>query len=160
MKQGQKKIFSNYYAIISFFIAATFFPSTSFAVVGFDLIDAKTNKVLQPISCYVTDIVNIKKYGNNLNIRAGLFDRYGNRLSMARVAKITFNIFDAKMGPYRYTHTESVAPYAAYGDNNGNYKSWNIPPVEASYGLTAKAYDASGNVIDSSYQECFGIVTK
>lgn len=155
MNRALKKRFAVFCSITCLLVAAALFPSNSFATIEFHLINAQNNKVLQPLNCYYYEFIYAREYGNNLNIRASLYDNYGNPANMSRVAKITFEIIGKN---YNYTHTEASAPYAAYGDNNGNYNSWNISP--GNYVIEAKAYDSGGNVLDTSASECFSFYAK
>ena len=100
-------------------------------VVSFTLIDATTD---QPIPAFdpIPDgaLLNKTTLPNNLNIRANT--------NPSIVGSVVFNL----SGTMAHNRTESGAPYALFGDVNGNYSNWN--PLLGSYILTATPYTQSG----------------
>lgn len=98
-------------------------------VASFTLINATTD---QPIRNLVSgDVINIAAI-KNLNIRANT--------NPLKVGSVKFNL----SGKQIKNSTENTAPYALFGDNNGNYNSWT--PAIGSYTLSATPYSgASGS---------------
>ena len=68
--------------------------------------------------------------GMKLNIRANT--------NPSEVGSVYFTL----SGPVNRTATENVAPYALFGDKNGNYSGKTLSP--GTYTLTARAYSLSG----------------
>jgi hypothetical protein len=91
--------------------------------------NADTEQVIQTLASGTT--LNLATLPTrNLNIRANT--------TPATVGSVKF----ALSGPQTKSVTESVAPYALFGDSNGNYYPWS--PAVGSYTLTATPYSASG----------------
>ena len=105
-------------------------PSTP--AISFDLINSTTNSTIGSITNGATLSSNNSK---SVNIRAN-----APPTTKSVVFKLT--------GALSRNWTESFAPYALFGDTNGNYSSNNLP--EGSYNLNAVAYSegsGSGSVI-------------
>ncbi|MFD1143680.1 malectin domain-containing carbohydrate-binding protein [Larkinella insperata] len=100
-------------------------PSTTQAVATFTLINADNE---QPIKVLTTgEVLNLATLPTkNLNIQATT-----NPVGVGSVRMVL-------SGRQSRTQTETGAPYALFGDNNGNYNAW-IPPV-GSYQLTGTPY--------------------
>lgn len=97
-------------------------------VISFSLINAANEQVIQTL----TNGANLNLASlptTSLNIRANT--------SPATVGRVVF----ALSGTQSRTQTETTAPYALFGDNNGNYNAW-IPPA-GNYTLKATPYTAS-----------------
>jgi hypothetical protein len=75
-------------------------------------------------------VVNLATIGTSLNIRANT--------SPSTVGRVVF----VMTGTQSRNITETVAPYALFGDNNGNYNPWT--PAIGQYTLTATPYTTSG----------------
>jgi CubicO group peptidase (beta-lactamase class C family) len=102
-------------------------PAATIAVTSFTLIDADTD---QPIPAHdpLVDGARIRLGTlptRNLNIRANT--------SPATVGSVRFSVDGTPN-----THTDSIAPYALYGDNSGNYNAWT--PLMRGYLLKATPY--------------------
>lgn len=105
------------------------------AISNFTLINADTNEDLFTLK--EGGIVNIKKVGATpLNIRANEIDPQSGII-------VDFNL----EGPVTFRRTERHAPYALFGDIDGNYGGMLLP--EGTYKLYAGAYsvDSEGNSI-------------
>ncbi|GAB3867890.1 hypothetical protein GCM10028824_11330 [Hymenobacter segetis] len=112
-------------------ITATF-TATGQSVVSYILVNADSNTDIQGIAAGAT--LNLATLPTrNLNIRA--------TTSPATVGSVVF----ALSGTQTRNQTESVAPYALFGDNGaGKYNSWT--PAVGNYSLTATPYTAgNGN---------------
>ncbi len=111
----------------TFLCAFSFYGQTS-EIQNFTLVDADTNTdilVLEDGMVYDADIIST---GVRLNIRANA-DGVGS--------------VDMKLrGALDKNRTETSAPYAIYGDNNGNYFGTNFPL--GAYTLTATPYSGPG----------------
>ncbi len=111
----------------TFLCAFSFYGQTS-EIQNFTLVDADTNLdilVLEDGMVYDADIIST---GVRLNIRANA-DGVGS--------------VDMKLrGALDKNRTETAAPYALYGDNNGNYFGTNFPL--GAYTLTATPYSGPG----------------
>ena len=93
-------------------------------VVGFTLVNAKTNADIGPIQD--GDVIDLKVLGtNDLNIRAEVF---------GGVESVDFGF----NGDPSF-RTENKAPYAFNGDNNGNYHPFQFTP--GTYTLKATPYE-------------------
>ncbi len=94
-------------------------PSNDLAVKGFTLIDALTDSDLRAL----TDggKINLSQDGSMLNIRAEVEGNPGSVVFSGLLA-----------------HTESTAPYALAGDDQGDYHSWK--PKTGNFTLTATPY--------------------
>jgi hypothetical protein len=57
-------------------------------------------------------------------------------------------------GPVTVSRTEGVAPYSAFGDQNGNFLGQSLPPGR--YRITAFASDSNGNN-SQNYAQSFDI---
>jgi poly-gamma-glutamate capsule biosynthesis protein CapA/YwtB (metallophosphatase superfamily) len=98
------------------------------SIVGFTLINAGTDSDILTI----TDGLQISQsqtQGLSLNIRANTFP------------SVVGSVFMTLSGPVNRSVTENVAPYALFGDNNGNYNGRTLPV--GNYTLTARAYSSS-----------------
>ncbi|MFD1141016.1 putative Ig domain-containing protein [Larkinella insperata] len=105
-------------------------PQPQLAVVSYSLINATTD---QPIRVLTEgEQINLATLPTrNLNIRANT--------NPSTVGSVVMRLTGAQTN----TRTETGAPYALYGDNNGNYHNWT--PRVGSYTLTGTAYSgASG----------------
>ncbi|MEM6766514.1 MAG: Ig-like domain-containing protein, partial [Bacteroidota bacterium] len=77
--------------------------------------------------------INIANLGANLNVRAN---------PCGDVAKVVLTL----EGAQNYSRTESKAPYALFGDSNGDYFSWvNNGATPGTYTLTAMPMDSDGD---------------
>jgi PKD repeat protein len=100
-------------------------PNDADKVVSFTLVDAVANSdIIDMVNSYV--ISN----GTGINIRANT--------DPGVVGSVKFVL----SGTVSYTRTESVAPYALYGDDSANYIPADLPV--GLYTLTATPYSASG----------------
>jgi hypothetical protein len=98
------------------------------SIVSFTLINAGTNSDILTI----TDGLQISQsqtQGLSLNIRANTFP------------SVVGSVFMTLSGPVNRSATENVAPYALFGDNNGNYNGRTLPV--GTYTLTARAYSGT-----------------
>ncbi|MET7028803.1 Ig-like domain-containing protein [Sediminicola luteus] len=105
-------------------------PSTP--TISFDLVNSTTNSTISSISNGTTLSSNNSK---GVNIRAN---------APTNTKSVVFKL----TGALSRNWTESFAPYALFGDTNGNYSSNNLPV--GSYNLNAVAYSGgsgSGSVI-------------
>ncbi|KAA9339021.1 InlB B-repeat-containing protein [Adhaeribacter soli] len=114
-------------------ITATFTPVL--AVTGFNLINASTEQVIQPLSAGA--VLNLAKLPTRkLNIQA------------VTVPATTGSVVMVLSGTQTKNFTDSYAPYAVFGDDrNGNYYAWT--PSMGNYSLTATPYSAgngTGNI--------------
>ncbi|WP_170139467.1 Kelch repeat-containing protein [Larkinella arboricola] len=102
------------------------------AATHFTLINADTDQDIRTLA--QNDVINLAGLtSSNLNIRANTSPA------------ITGSVKLVLSGRQNRTQTETGAPYALFGDSNGNYNNW-VPPVGA-YTLTATPYtgaNASG----------------
>ena len=112
-------------------------PSTE-GVVSFTLINANNNS---PISGYnpIANNAQIdisKLPTTNLNIRANT--------NPSKVGSVVFSL-DGSSGGSDFSRTESAAPYALFGDDNGNYRTWkpSAPKAGYKYTLVGTAYSGS-----------------
>ncbi|MCU7551871.1 choice-of-anchor D domain-containing protein [Chitinophagaceae bacterium LB-8] len=101
---------------------------TTAKVSSFSLINATTNQVIRTM--VNNDVISLASDGTSLNIKANT--------SPATVGSVVFNL----TGAQNKNTTESIAPYALFADNNGDYYSW-TPPT-GSYTLKATPYSARG----------------
>ncbi|THD67499.1 PKD domain-containing protein [Robertkochia marina] len=98
-------------------------------VVSFTLINAATDNDLFDITEGI--IIDLNSIGTpSLNIRANT--------SPAVVGSVIMQL----SGPVSNSRTESVAPYALFGDSSGNYFNGSLTPGD--YSLTATPYTAGG----------------
>ncbi|QNF33724.1 Ig-like domain-containing protein [Adhaeribacter swui] len=94
-------------------------------ITSFSLINADNESTIRTITNNATiDLATLAT--NNLNIRANT--------SPAEVGSVRFTL----SGAASRTHVESTAPYAVFGENEGNYYSWT--PEPGKYTLTATPY--------------------
>ncbi|MGV3556543.1 NHL domain-containing protein [Larkinella arboricola] len=111
--------------------------SQSPAVVSVSLINADTEKEIKLLS--EGETINLASLPTrNLNFRMNT--------SPATVGSVKMVL----SGAYNQTRTETDAPFALFGDNQGNYNAWT--PVSGSYNLTATPYTGpggSGSVVTS-----------
>jgi uncharacterized protein YaiE (UPF0345 family) len=104
-------------------------PPAGQSVVSFTLINATTDVDLLTITNGA--VLNIAALGtNNLNIRANT--------NPATVGSVSFTLTGAAPS----SRTETVAPYALFGDNSGDYTNWAL--AVGSYTLTATPHTGSG----------------
>ncbi|WP_020529642.1 PKD domain-containing protein [Flexithrix dorotheae] len=106
---------------------------------GITLINASSN---QSIGIYdpITNggEINIAKLPHtNLNIKAQ---------TTKKVGSISFILTAVSGGGKNHTQTESVEPYALFGDSGGNYNEWGSgsPKAGFHYSLLIKAFDQPG----------------
>lgn len=92
-------------------------------VTEFILVDAATNEDLGPLG----DILDLGAYtATDFNIRANT--------NPDKVGSVKFKM----SGPVNFNRIENIPPYAAFSDQNGDYKSWK--PALGAYTLTATPY--------------------
>jgi hypothetical protein len=101
------------------------FESTSQTVTHFVLVNAATDADIRTLTN--NDTINMKSDGLSLNIRAEIDGMAGS----VKLDLVGIN-----------TRTENMAPYALFGDNNGDYIEW--IPQEGIYTLKATPYILSG----------------
>ena len=101
--------------------------TTNPAQISFTLINAATDQEIGPL--LHNQIIDLSKTGNKLNIRANS--------SLAGTKSVSFDF----NGKTRYK-VESAAPYALFGDSNGNYSTWT--PATGTYTLSATPYTNTG----------------
>lgn len=103
---------------------------SSAEVVSFSLIDASTNA---PIAAHDPlqdgDDLDLTVLPANLAVRANI---------NAPVGSVSFDLTGAET----HAQTESVAPYALFGDSGGNYNPWS--PTPGTYRLAARSHTATG----------------
>ncbi len=98
-------------------------------VVGFTLINANTDQdMFELTDGLVIDAASLQ--GMGLNIRANTNPTIVGSVSLSLT------------GPVNNTRTESVAPYALFGDASGNYSAQNL--LTGTYTLSATAYSQAG----------------
>jgi len=103
-------------------------PGSSQKVVSFSLINADTDQPIKDIQAGET--INLANYTTkNFNVRANTDPATVGSVKMALSGKQIKNI------------TETAAPYALFGDSNGNYNNW-VPTV-GDYVLTGTPYTQS-----------------
>ena len=109
-------------------VTVTVNPASNLQVTSFTLINANTEQAIQTISSGST--LNLATLPtSNLNIRANT--------SPVTIGRVVF----ALSGALVRNVTETTAPYALFGDVNGNYNSW--IPASGSYTLKATPYATS-----------------
>ncbi|MDQ3289939.1 MAG: PKD domain-containing protein, partial [Bacteroidota bacterium] len=127
-------------------VTASFTPSTSQQqVVGFTLINATTDQPIQALGNGAEiNIYSVK----NLNIRANT--------NPGTVGSVKLKLSGAQSKEI----TETVAPYALFGDINSNYNNWT--PAVGNYTLTATPYSGSGGggTAGSSMTITFNVVNR
>ncbi|QNF34068.1 choice-of-anchor D domain-containing protein [Adhaeribacter swui] len=101
-------------------------PSTSPKVVSFTLINATTDQPIREMKS--GEVINSSIF-KNISIRVNT--------SLATVGRVVFNL----SGKQTRNVTETVAPYALFGDTNGDYNNWS--PAAGSYTLKATPYAAA-----------------
>ena len=112
-------------------ITANFASVLGQQVVRYNLINANTDQVIQTIADGA--ILNLSSLPTkNLNIQVITNPTKIGSVEMALTSS----------GKSVKSVTENTAPYALYGDDNGNYKVWT--PAAGSYTLTATPYTGSG----------------
>ena len=98
-------------------------------VAGFVLIDADTDQVIGALSD--GDVLNLDSLPTaNLAVRADTLP--------ATVGSVRFDL-DGIVG----FRTESAAPYALFGDGNGNYHPWTGVPLLGTHSLTATPFSGA-----------------
>ncbi|GAC1590002.1 MAG: hypothetical protein NVS3B25_08090 [Hymenobacter sp.] len=104
-------------------------PATSGPQVSsYTLVNADTNADIQTLtSGTVLNLATLPT--RNLNIRANT--------TAGTVGSVVFALGGAQV----QNHTENVAPYALFSDNNGAYNPWT--PAPGAYSLTARTYDGA-----------------
>lgn len=102
------------------------FLTTAQEITNLILVNATTNRDIQTLRN--GDTINLSETGTTLNIRA--------ETAPAVIGSVFFE-GDNGMN----SRTESVAPYAMAGDNNGNYKVWT--PNLGAYTLNATPFSGS-----------------
>ena len=100
-------------------------PTPTPSAISFDLINASSNASIGPLS-NGTSISSNDAQG--VNVRAN---------APTNTQSVVFTL----SGALSRSWTESVAPYALFGDTNGDYASANLP--NGSYSLKAVAYSSS-----------------
>ena len=125
--------------------------TTGQGVVGFTLINADTNTPMYELADNMT-IDYSTLAGVNLNVRVNTQGNIGSVLIQLS-------------GPVNNNRTESVAPFALFGDSNGNY--YGQPLLEGNYTLSATAYSQAnlggsviGNLIDLNFSIVSNIVNQ
>ncbi|QMU28767.1 InlB B-repeat-containing protein [Adhaeribacter radiodurans] len=105
-------------------------PSSSQKVVSFSLMNADTDQLIKEIQ--PGEVINVAAYTTkNFNIRANTEPLTVGSVKMALSGQQVKN------------STETAAPYALFGDNNGNYNNW--VPTAGDYTLMGTPYtQASG----------------
>jgi len=102
-------------------------------VVGFTLIDADSD---QPIAAQdpLVDgaVIDLDALASpNISVRANVDDPPGS---------VSFDL----VGPQAHQQTENVAPYALFGDNDGDFNPWDpAPPPLGDYQLSARTHSQS-----------------
>ncbi|QNF35204.1 heparin lyase I family protein [Adhaeribacter swui] len=108
-------------------------PTTSHKVESFTLMNADSDQPIQTLTNGA--VLSLSKLPTkNLNIRANTNNNNG---------AVVFNLSGAKT----YSRNEGTAPYAIFGDTNGDYKAW-VPAVGK---YTLKATSAAGIVTTISF---------
>ncbi|RAK00156.1 putative secreted protein (Por secretion system target) [Larkinella arboricola] len=103
--------------------------STSPRVVSYSLINAVTNQQIKELTA--GEQINLATLPTrNLNIRANT--------SPATVGSVVMRL----TGTQTHSRTETGAPYALFGDNNGDYHNWT--PKVGNYTLTGTTYSGAG----------------
>jgi hypothetical protein len=106
--------------------------ATQPAVTGFTLVDATTNRDILVLN--EGAVINVSTIpAGGVNIRANV-----NQVATSKVVL-------ALSGTQNVTRTEAVAPYALFGDANGNYNNWQF--ANGSYTLTATPYSSNGTAV-------------
>ncbi len=92
-------------------------------ITHFTLVNAETDEDIQNLA--EGDTIDLSLIPTSkLNIRANTYPSV--------VGSVSFGF-----GGDDYTHVENVAPYALFGDRNGNYHSWNFTPCYCFVSATA-----------------------
>ncbi|MGV3558721.1 PKD domain-containing protein [Larkinella arboricola] len=102
-------------------------PSAGPSVVSFSLMNADTDQPIRVITN--NEVLNLAQLPRNLNIRANT--------SPATVGSVKMVL----SGQQKRTQTETGAPYALFGDKDGNYNNWT--PTLGNYTLTGTAYSGA-----------------
>ncbi|WP_106930601.1 InlB B-repeat-containing protein [Adhaeribacter arboris] len=105
-------------------IVAQFTAVAGQQVASFNLMNAETNQPLGTITNNA--VLNLANLPGNLNIQA--------ITNPTAVGSVVFNL----SGSQSTTRTETGAPYALFGDVNGNYNNW--VPTPGNYTLRATPY--------------------
>jgi len=114
------------FPILAMFLIASAAPAAD--VTGFTLINADSDSAIRALTDGDTiDFANLST--TNLNIRADV--------SNGTPGSVSF----ALSGAESHTQTESVAPFALFGDNSGDYNAWS--PSLGDYTLTADSSDGA-----------------
>ncbi|RAJ91046.1 putative secreted protein (Por secretion system target) [Larkinella arboricola] len=102
-------------------------PSAGPVMVSFSLMNADTDQPIRVITN--NEVLNLAQLPRNLNIRANT--------SPATVGSVKMVL----SGQQKRTQTETGAPYALFGDKDGNYNNWT--PTLGNYTLTGTAYSGA-----------------
>ncbi|RAJ99992.1 putative secreted protein (Por secretion system target) [Larkinella arboricola] len=104
-------------------------PTTGVTITHFTLINAATDQEIRTLAN--NEVINLATLPtSNLNIRANTSP------SLIGSVKMVLS------GQQSRTQTETGAPYALFGDSNGNYNNWT--PTLGSYTLKGTPYTGSG----------------
>jgi uncharacterized protein YjdB len=98
------------------------------SITGFVLINSANNSEIQPI-VNGTQLLSSQVGGLSLNIK------------VETNPTIVGSVFISLSGPVNATRTENGAPYALFGDNNGNYSGRTLPT--GNYTLSATAFSGA-----------------
>ena len=101
------------------------------SISSFILVNADTNEDIGPL----TETINLSllEENPNINIRAEVGSVFA---ATAFAEKVQFNLSGAQQ---RYNE-DVTAPYSLFGDNNGDYNSWQPAPVAGTYTLEATPF--------------------
>jgi predicted heme/steroid binding protein len=106
--------------------------ATQPAITNFTLVDATTNRDIL--------ILNDGAVINGSTIPAGGVNIRAN-VNQVATSKVVITL----SGAQNVSRTESVAPYALFGDSNGDYDNWQF--ANGSYTLTATPYSSNGTAV-------------
>ncbi|HTF21884.1 MAG TPA: T9SS type A sorting domain-containing protein, partial [Chryseolinea sp.] len=93
-------------------------------VTSLTLMNAHTDREIQELKD--GDVINLTECGNLLDIRANI--------TADKITKVSFNL----NGPVTHQQTETVSPYALFGDQDGNFFGKKLVP--GAYRLTVTPY--------------------
>ena len=118
-------------------------PSPSpFGVDGFILVDADRNQDIDDALMECDPINDCVGSASKFNIRATVFGDSINGVDITIV------------GPVKEAKREEVAPYAVFGDKNGDYNGTALPPGQ--YSVTARAFNEEGQ-FSQNYTVTFNV---